>query len=85
MVYPSTFLLDMVNKNIDCSFYNARHSFRSYEKNEGKCKYIIVHVHATKTHRGSTGIGPGMLNFSTGQMSSGKLQFTTALPLVSSD
>jgi len=77
----------MLNKNTDCSCYNARHCFRNYEKNKGKCTYIIVHVQAMKAHRGSTDIGPRILNFSTGQMWSGnrKLQSTTALPLVSND
>lgn len=85
MLCPSIFLLDMVNKNTDCSCYNVRLSFRSYEKNKGKCTYIIVHIHAMKAHRGSTDIGPRILNFSTGQIWSGKLQSTTALPLVSND
>jgi hypothetical protein len=32
IVCPSTFLLDMVNKNTHCSFYKAKYSFRSNKK-----------------------------------------------------
>jgi len=50
---------------------------------------MLIYVSSMYTPRKRTGgskcIGPRILNFSTGQMWSGKLQSTTALTLVSSD